>query len=65
MIPIIDKDQCTGCASCIEVCPPKAIYIENDKAVIESEFCEECGFCAAECPVDAIKIIFLNHPLQP
>lgn len=56
MIPLIDKNACTGCGSCAEVCPPLAIVLENQKAVIETEFCEECGFCAAECPVDAITI---------
>jgi heterodisulfide reductase subunit A-like polyferredoxin len=56
MIPIIDKDTCTGCGACLEVCPPLAIDLEDQKAVIEVEFCEECGFCAAECPADAIAI---------
>lgn len=58
MIPVIDKDTCTGCGSCLEVCPPLAIVLEDEKAVIMAEFCEECGFCAAECPVDAITIVF-------
>lgn len=58
MIPVIDKDACTGCGNCLEVCPPQAIILEDQKAVIEAEFCEECGFCAAECPSDAIAIPF-------
>jgi ferredoxin len=56
MIPIIDKDSCTGCGSCLEACPPLAIIMSDEKALIETEFCEECGFCAAECPVGAISI---------
>jgi Pyruvate/2-oxoacid:ferredoxin oxidoreductase delta subunit len=58
MIPIIDRDTCTGCGSCLEICPPQAIVLKDDKAIIEAEFCEECGFCAAECPCDAIAIVF-------
>ena len=58
MIPLIDKDACTGCGGCREVCPPQAIVLLDQKAVIEVEFCEECGFCAAECPTDAISIPF-------
>ena len=58
MIPVVDKDLCTGCGNCEEICPPRAIYLDDDKAVIEEEYCEECGFCAAACPVDAIKIVF-------
>jgi ferredoxin len=58
MIPLIDKDACTGCEKCVEVCPPQAMLIEDGKASIEEEFCEECGFCASECPVAAISIPF-------
>lgn len=58
MIPTLNRDICTGCENCIEVCPPRAICMENDKARIEEEFCEECGFCAAACPAEAITIVF-------
>ena len=58
MIPVIYEEKCTGCGSCIEVCPPSALLLINDKAVLEAEFCEECGFCAAECPTGAITISF-------
>jgi len=58
MIPVIDEDKCTGCGNCVEVCPPSALLLTNDKAALEEEFCEECGFCAAECPTNAITINF-------
>lgn len=58
MIPAIDRDMCTGCGNCVEVCPPLALILADDKVTIEEEFCEECGFCVAECPVQAIKIVF-------
>jgi len=58
MIPVIDKEKCTGCGICTEICPPDAISIINDKAFIEKEFCEECGFCAPSCPSGAIRIEF-------
>jgi MinD superfamily P-loop ATPase len=62
MLPTIDKDRCTGCGKCMEVCPPQAISIQDDGAFVEEEFCEECGFCAPECAVRAIEIPF---PLSP
>jgi ferredoxin len=58
MIPVIEKNTCTGCGKCIEICPPQAISLNNKAASIEADLCEECGFCAAECPVDAILIPF-------
>ncbi|NLT23369.1 MAG: 4Fe-4S binding protein [Syntrophorhabdus sp.] len=58
MIPVVDKETCTGCATCWEVCPPGAILFREGKAIIDEDLCEECGFCAAECPVKAIDIPF-------
>lgn len=58
MIPIINKENCTGCGKCTEICPPEAISLQNEIACIESDLCEECGFCIAECPVEAISISF-------
>lgn len=58
MIPVTDKDVCTGCGKCAEVCPSEAISIVDESAHITDDLCEECGFCAAECPVGAIKILF-------
>ncbi|HNQ64308.1 MAG: 4Fe-4S binding protein [Syntrophorhabdus sp.] len=58
MIPIIDEYMCIGCGKCIEVCPPQALILTNERAHLREEFCEECGFCAPECPVNAIIIPF-------
>ncbi len=58
MIPLIDRDSCTGCGKCAEVCPPRAIALETKKARVEEEFCEECGVCASVCPAEAISIPF-------
>ncbi|HOP86124.1 MAG TPA: 4Fe-4S binding protein [Syntrophorhabdaceae bacterium] len=58
MVPSINKEKCTGCGICTDICPPGAISIIDDKAFIEIEFCEECGFCAPSCPSEAIEIDF-------
>ncbi|MBL7131270.1 MAG: 4Fe-4S binding protein [Candidatus Omnitrophica bacterium] len=54
MAAVVDKDKCTGCKVCVEVCPVEAIKV-NDVAVI-SEECVECGRCIDECFNKAISI---------
>ncbi len=52
----VDEEKCTGCGSCVEVCPTEAISLEDGKAVINEDECVECGVCAEECPEGAISI---------
>jgi len=52
----VDKEQCTGCGTCVEACPLEAIKLENEKAVVDEETCTECGSCVSECPLDAISL---------
>jgi Fe-S-cluster-containing hydrogenase component 2 len=56
MAIIVNEEKCTGCGSCVEVCPSNAITIENDKAKIDLEECVECESCIDECPEGAISL---------
>ena len=51
----VDKEKCTGCESCVEVCPVEAISTEDGTAVV-SDDCVDCGQCVDECPVEAIEM---------
>jgi MinD superfamily P-loop ATPase len=48
----IDKDKCSECGKCIEVCRFEAI---SKDYVVDPISCEGCGVCCRVCPVDAIK----------
>ncbi len=52
----IDKDTCTGCETCVGVCPTEAIAMDNGVAVVSEGDCVDCGACVGECPCDAITM---------
>jgi heterodisulfide reductase subunit A len=50
------KDDCSGCKSCINLCPYSAISFDEakGKAVINEALCKGCGTCVASCPSGSI-----------
>lgn len=55
MIASIEKNKCTGCKLCADVCPHSAIYFEIDDygfwyPKVNKELCIECGLCIKKCP---------------
>ncbi|KKQ04378.1 MAG: Pyruvate ferredoxin/flavodoxin oxidoreductase, delta subunit [Candidatus Moranbacteria bacterium GW2011_GWE2_36_40] len=65
--PVVDKDKCIGCETCVQYCPDACIEMrtynsqlttDNKKqkkvADIDYDFCKGCGVCAQVCPVKAI-----------
>ena len=53
---IVDE-ICSGCKSCLNICPYKAITfdLEKNKSSINVALCKGCGTCVAACPSSAIK----------
>jgi heterodisulfide reductase subunit A len=53
---IIEEEICSGCKTCIALCPYNAISFNEDKkvSVINEALCKGCGTCAAACPSGAI-----------
>lgn len=45
-----------GCKVCVDVCPTKAIQLENDKPAVFSQFCIFCSACKNVCPKEAINV---------
>ena len=52
----VDPEKCTGCGSCVEVCPVEAIKIEDDKAKVDENECVDCGTCIDECQAEALSL---------
>ncbi|NLV27259.1 MAG: 4Fe-4S binding protein [Methanomicrobiales archaeon] len=53
------SDACTGCGTCVQVCPVQNITLENEKPVFHHH-CELCCGCLNFCPVQAIDLVFLK-----
>jgi len=51
----VEADECTGCMTCVDICPVEAISMnDDDVAEIDQDECTECASCLEECPVEAI-----------
>lgn len=48
-------EECTGCRCCVNVCPQKAITMQENNEyfympVVNEELCNNCGLCLKRCP---------------
>jgi heterodisulfide reductase subunit A-like polyferredoxin len=66
VVAVVDPAKCTGCLTCVRVCPygvPRVMATKQGvggimgAAHIEAAACHGCGTCAAECPAKAIQLL--------
>jgi heterodisulfide reductase subunit A len=52
----VNAEECSGCKSCIPLCPYTAITFDEEGkvAVINEALCKGCGTCVASCPSGSI-----------
>ena len=48
-------EECSGCKTCIPLCPYTAISRVDGKAEINPVLCKGCGTCVAACPSGSIR----------
>jgi NAD-dependent dihydropyrimidine dehydrogenase PreA subunit len=53
----LDKEKCTGCGMCLEVCP-HGVFQRNGRRVEirDRDACMECGACSRNCAFGAIDV---------
>jgi ferredoxin len=52
-----DRDSCTDCGMCIQVCPHEVFAKESGEVRLTSPAaCMECGACQLNCPFDAVTV---------
>ena len=53
----LDPEKCTGCGTCLEVCPRQVLSLNGKKVRIANrDACLECGACALNCPFEALAV---------
>jgi heterodisulfide reductase subunit A len=57
IIAEVNKDSCSGCKTCISLCPYKALTYDSMKKIVSVNevLCRGCGVCVTVCPSAAIK----------
>lgn len=63
---VVKTDLCTGCGTCISLCPDSAIDLieDNSKGIyipkLNEEKCNQCGICFEVCPGHSVDYKLLN-----
>jgi len=59
LISCVDEDLCSGCSTCVAICPYNAIELvkDNEKshAKVNDALCMGCGACVVSCPSGAMQ----------
>lgn len=60
LAPAVFPDKCTGCGSCLEVCAPRALRLEEQdgkrRIAVDTARCVGCGSCFHVCGFGGVEI---------
>jgi len=60
----VNKNLCSGCGLCVQVCPRGAINLLWGKAEIDARRCNSCCECLNICPQGAIFELIIVYPKE-
>ena len=62
---VVTSGLCTGCGTCVGVCPNYAVHMRKNKGVyvptLNYEKCTNCGVCSKVCPGQSIDLEQLSR----
>ena len=57
MPAFVERENCTGCKSCEEVCPTNSIAVQADNvAAVKEDECIDCNACVDACTTQSITV---------
>ena len=60
-----DRQRCTGCGGCVDICPVHVIHMVGDFPVVDQDWCIGCGVCAVPCSFGAVKLVRRSGAIPP
>ena len=54
---VVDKEKCTGCESCVDICPFEVFELVDEKSEpARPGDCEGCMSCVESCPENCLTV---------
>ena len=66
MPPVINKDKCSLCGTCADICPEDVLFLDLDgesPRVVYPDECWHCASCVIDCPQEAVRL-YIPLPMR-